>query len=598
MIKRFGALWYSLNGRLRLCGAVAIIGIAAATLFSLASSWQAAYGEVSDYFLRVEAEMTARLDAGLGDIQDVARNAGYSIAVQRFLLFNNPETVIMNYNPAVEHITNVLSNTEYVRNIYLRNAGGRYLRANRDHLTEILRGTETHARGVVLDRPLFDILSGEEDGTGLYFYLPVYNVLWVGRTNEILCGIYCDLSSITSAPVFRERDPGGTVLLLYKNSIVSASRGISPAEQEDLSRMSQSRRRLKIGGQLCYAIKVTLSEGQGRGRTGSGQLWDCIYFIPERMVIASILSRVNRGFLILSAVVFLVILILALIIHSVNAGVSRMVGDFNALDYGGQLPLRSPRLKELEIIFRSAGLMLKRINTAVMREQEANGKLLEAVTAQAQAEFMSYRTQINPHFLFNTLECMRAKARSSKDPDLETMISSMSRMFRYSLYAKPMVSFSLELEHMQNYMRVINIRSGGRYTLKTRVSTAAMDRLVPSMILQPLVENSITHGFVALSQNNCVIFLEATCSGYPGEPMRLRLADNGAGMENPEVLLSSLEEEGYRTGITHALYNILKRMRLSFGSGFHFAIKSKAGHYTVIEMLIPAEAELAIPEIK
>ncbi|MDR2785127.1 MAG: histidine kinase [Treponema sp.] len=596
----FAGGWHSLNGRLRLCGAVAIMGIAAAVAFSFVSSWRAAYDDVYEYFRGTEAEMSVRLAASLDDIQRAVRNAGYSIAVQRFLLSNNPETVIMNYGVAGEHVSNTLNASEYCRNIYLQNEGGRYLRANRYRITEIRQGIAGNASGIILNRPLFDVRRNKENRDELYFYFPVYNILWTERTNRIICAAACDMSAITSSLPFTEGDPGGAILLLYKNRIVSSSRDISAEEREALLSAVPGQGRARIRGKSCLTIKVSLPETLGRGNSAQ-QFWDCIYFIPESAVFSRIFSLMNRGLFMLAAVLLLIILILALLIHSVNTGVWRLVEDLNVLEYRQKHVLRKPRLKELELISRSVGLMLERINGAMRREQEINEKLLAAVTAQAQAEFMSYRTQINPHFLFNTLECMRAMAHSSgrEGASLETMISSMSRMFRYSIYAKPMVSLSLEIEHARNFMRVMNIRSGGRYTLKERLSKEAADRLVPSMLLQPLVENSISHGFAGRSGGNCVMLLKASLSSEG--LLRLRFTDNGAGMEKEELeaLMERLEKTGGGSGeVVHALHNIRRRMRLCFGEGFSFDIRSRRGHYTIIEMLIPAGPELAIPEIK
>jgi two-component system sensor histidine kinase YesM len=125
--------------------------------------------------------------------------------------------------------------------------------------------------------------------------------------------------------------------------------------------------------------------------------------------------------------------------------------------------------------------MIDRIRDTAKREKEANEKLPEAVTSQAEAEFMSYRTQINPHFLFNSLECMRSIAHNAREAgtekgDLELMIQALSMMFRYSLYAKPMVSLSMELEHIRNYINVMNIRSNGKYKMMIRSDGYAGER--------------------------------------------------------------------------------------------------------------------------
>ncbi|GHV67236.1 hypothetical protein AGMMS49928_03820 [Spirochaetia bacterium] len=595
-----------MNGRLRLCGAIAVFGIVAAAFFSFAASWRTAYGEVYGFFRAAEAEMIARLNSSLEEFQAAARNAGYSITVQRFLLSNNPEIVIRNYTAALEHISGELNRAASCKNIFLRSAGGRYIRANRHRLSEILEGTEAYAGadGVTLNRPFIDVLpagEGPEGRNELYFFLPVYNVLWVNRTNEILCVAVGDMSGLTLGPRFLEWDSEGAAVLLYRNSLISSSRKITTEEQTALSVITQGQGRVRIGGKQCLTIKVSLPETLSRSSQGvltefpAEQFWDYVYFVPESLVISRVFSQMNKGLPLLTAVVISIILIMVLIIHSVNTGVAHMVDDLNTLELGRQPPLRKPHLKELEIISHSIDFMLMRINSAVQREQEANEKLLGAVTAQARAEFMSYRSQINPHFLFNTLECMRSMAHQKGNENLETMISSMSRLFRYSLYAKPMVSLALELDHVHNYMRVMNIRSGNRYRLNIIADKPAGERELPSMILQPLVENSITHGFA--DRTGGAILILARISGDDGT-LLLRLVDNGSGIggEDLRALREKLiypNDEG-----RGALHNIRRRMLMSFGEGFSLDISSKQGHYTRVEMRVPGKVELSLPEIK
>jgi two-component system sensor histidine kinase YesM len=117
------------------------------------------------------------------------------------------------------------------------------------------------------------------------------------------------------------------------------------------------------------------------------------------------------------------------------------------------------------------------------------------------------------------------------------------------------------------------------------------------MILQPLAENSITHGFAGSAQGNCTMLLDASCGGDDRDSLRLRFADNGIGI--PEELAENIQKElGRDGGTAHALQNIYRRMKLCFGESFDFSIRSRIGHYTIIEMQIPEEAELDIPEIK
>jgi two-component system sensor histidine kinase YesM len=603
----FGDIWDSLGGRLRICGVAAIAGIAAATLFSFVSAWRSAYDTVNDYFRKTETEMALRLKNSIDDIQSAVRNAGYSIAIQRVLLSSTPETAVKNFNTAVDHITGILNASQSCRNIYIQNSEGRHLWANRYRLAEMRESIAANIPGGVLNRPLFETRRNEEGWDELYFYSPVYNILWSERSSRIICAAACDMSGITAASSVMESGFEGTVLLLYKNRIVSSSREISPEEREVLPQTVSGRGRMAIGGENCLTIKVSLPGTPGRGTEElSEQLWDCIYFISEKAVISRILSQMNKGLPLLSAVMLLIIFIMALLIHSVNTGVSRLVEDLNVLEYRQKHSLSRPRLRELALISHSVGLMLDRINGAALREREIGEKLLDAVTAQAQAEFMSYRSQINPHFLFNTLECMRVMARKSGGGDLETMISAMSRMFRYSLYAKPMVSLRQELDHVRNYMRVMNIRSGNRFTLNITAAEDAADWEVPSMTLQPLVENAISHGFADRGEG--AITIKAVRDETDGR-LFLRVADNGKGiapedLEKLKQKLSSGENsetgnaETFGSKTAGALYNIQRRMRFCFGEAFSMEIVSKPGFYTVARMRVPARMQLALPEIR
>ena len=583
-------LWFSLHGRIRICLVIFFFGIALAAMYAFVSSWMSVQSALRRYFDAAEAEIRLNMESYFQSLENAARRAGYSITVQQYLLAENPETVIFSFPAAAAHITDSLGLTGNCLNIYLEAENRRYLRSNLSYLDEIRRLLkEKVPRGSAVSRPFFAGVSDIQDrSAGLLLYVfPVYSVL-SNRPQNIITGVLvCGMEAAAKAPFSADFDGDAGSFLLYKDRVIFSSPGFEYMPETLLADVKPGQYRVSINGGYYLTIKVSMPE----------RSWDYIYLIPEASVFTRVFAMMNKSIPILSAAVLLMILFVILIVSSVNSGIMRMVEDLNSLEYGRQPGLGKPRLKELELISRSVDFMLGRINRAVQREQEANEKLLGAVTAQAQAEFMSYRAQINPHFLFNTLECMRAMAHSSRDAQLEIMISSMSRMFRYSLYAKPMVSLSLELEHLQNYMNVMNIRSGGRYTLRLNIDGEAGSRMVPSMILQPLAENAVTHGFAKIERINAVIMAQAICAEGPQGPVLLRFADNGVGIE--EAALKTLRENSEaQNGAAHALCNIRRRMRLSFGGSFSFSIKSKPGYYTVIEMRIPAEAELAIPEIK
>ncbi|MDR1655588.1 MAG: histidine kinase [Treponema sp.] len=612
MLKR---LWHSLNGRIRICLVISILGMTAASLYAFVSTWISVHTEVYRFFYTAEDQLRMRMESYFDEIENIARRVGYSLTVQQYLLSDVPETVIFSYSAAASHIADSSGLAGTYKNIFLRAGNRRYLRANLSYLGEIQTNLENSVfwQKHRIIKPFFAKCATPGNSALVIYYFPVFSILSSRPENVITGALVCGMDPVIDSPFFPGPDAEGTAMLLYDDSIIYSNAVVADSEKAVLDRVEEGQSRIRMDGRQYLTIKISVPSKSLQEDEPSVLRWDYIYYIPETVLVSRVFSRMNRGLFIMGSVVILLIIILALIMRSVNTGIGRMTEDLDTLWYDGAVSGRKPEgnhamrsrwgmtaairqghLEELEHISRSVSLMLERINNAVFREQEANDRLLEAVTAQARAEFMGYRTQINPHFLFNTLECMRAMAHNGRDTVLETMISSMSRMFRYSIYSKPMLSLKMELEHVENYMKVMNIRSGGKYTLKIEAPPEAAEWLVPSMILQPLAENSIAHGFVEPPHSNCVILIQAR--PVNGRSLLLRLTDNGSGIKEEELPL--LKESLNSGDGIDALHNIYRRMRICFGKDFSFEIKSKQGSYTLVEMLIPGIAELAIPEIK
>jgi two-component system sensor histidine kinase YesM len=181
------------------------------------------------------------------------------------------------------------------------------------------------------------------------------------------------------------------------------------------------------------------------------------------------------------------------------------------------------------------------------------------------------------------------------DGDMETVISSLALMFRYSLYARTMVLFSQELEHVHNYIKVLNVIHSGKYQLDIRVGKRALSRTVLSMILQPLAENAVFHGFAGRTDKNNRIVIRAFCARRDGV-LVVSVFDNGEGLSVEELAALTAQIHGPENNEPDlegrkALQNIYRRMTMSFGGNFSMNVKSKKGSFTKIEMHIPEKSE-------
>ncbi|WP_281288235.1 sensor histidine kinase [Paenibacillus methanolicus] len=120
--------------------------------------------------------------------------------------------------------------------------------------------------------------------------------------------------------------------------------------------------------------------------------------------------------------------------------------------------------------------------------------------SQWQAEFSSLESQINLHFLYNTLNCISSIGLEYGSREIAQMTSCMSKIFRYSIKKDELVQIGEELDCMQAYMKIISIRYENKFSMDMHVDERLLEMKTPKMILQPIVENSVYHGLERMDQ--------------------------------------------------------------------------------------------------
>lgn len=193
------------------------------------------------------------------------------------------------------------------------------------------------------------------------------------------------------------------------------------------------------------------------------------------------------------------------------------------------------------------------------RNSEA-AKAARAESAAQEAQLTMLRYQLNPHFLFNTLNAVQSLVSSQRTERATQMIASLSEFLRYSLYTdgKKLVSVEQELEAIALYLNIEQARFRERLTVNYDIDPEARAELMPSMLLQPLVENAIKFA-VAPSEQGGSISIAAQREGYF---LELSITDSGYGHSHKS------EFEG--TGV--GLQNIRQRLENSYGSDFSFQL--------------------------
>lgn len=212
-------------------------------------------------------------------------------------------------------------------------------------------------------------------------------------------------------------------------------------------------------------------------------------------------------------------------------------------------------------------------------------KVLQMEIRNKESEIKALQEKINPHFLYNTLDSIYLKAMKAKDYETADMIYSLSHIFRLTLSrGSDLISIKNEKELMKNYLYLQKIRFKDRLDYSIIIDEKMLDIKIPKLILQPFVENSITHG---IGKSNLHIQVEV--EGYDDQDaIYFTVKDNGSGID-PEILKTILGEYGNNVDEKphgFAISNVKERLRLYYGDSQTFKILSSKGEGTVVEIKI------------
>lgn len=230
---------------------------------------------------------------------------------------------------------------------------------------------------------------------------------------------------------------------------------------------------------------------------------------------------------------------------------------------------------------------IQKLMADVVKEQVQKEKLH---TRQKEVEFKMLASQINPHFLYNTLETIRMKAMVNKQKEIAELVMMLAKTMRYNIQVTDqLVTLKAELQMVEYYLKIQNYRFGDRITSEIQVEPDMdMNALMMPLTIQPFVENAFIHGLEAKdSDGRLLIYV-----GMMGEDIRIEISDNGIGMDYYELgkLRKSLHEEN--SDQTHiGVHNVNQRIKILCGEEYGVQIESKEGSGTKVIITLPYPLE-------
>lgn len=346
---------------------------------------------------------------------------------------------------------------------------------------------------------------------------------------------------------------------------------------------------LEIARSERYDERMELLERNIRGETGltlliesymNGYINDEVREMArlERQISSQMRALITATFVIVGMLLIAVMLWYSV---SVSTKITLPIGKLaEKVQHVGEMQLDTEPLDteitELQTLDHGINDMAQRIYV-LMNKQIENQRSLH------RAELELLQAQINPHFLYNTLDSIAILAEMDRNEDVINMVTSLSVFFRNSLNrGRDIISLQAEREQVTSYLEIQQIRYSDILTYEIHIPDELLSCSVPKLILQPLVENALYHGI----KNKRTLGKIIITGEDAGDDLYLRIIDNGAGMDEEQIqaLQAGIYADNH-TGL--GLVNVHKRIRLYCGEGYGLSFQSKPGEGTTVTVRLP-----------
>lgn len=323
---------------------------------------------------------------------------------------------------------------------------------------------------------------------------------------------------------------------------------------------------------------VTLKHSTGKIYIGYREIigtnWYLITVIPTASITMStrvLLVRFILIYFFLIAIAFVIAIILANSIAKRVAGVTILMQSVKQ-----KKPIHintSPGRDEIGVLVDTYNYMVDEIENLM--------------TEQSKAELRALQAQINPHFLYNTLDMINWLSKSGKSDEVTKAIQALSKFYKLTLSkGNATVSIADELQHVSLYVQLQNMRYKNKIDFITDIPEEILDYEMPNLILQPIIENAIQHGILEKESKQGTIVI----TGWLENTMIVFLiSDNGVGIPD-EKLQNILTGKGTSSkGSNIGVYNTHHRLQLFYGEKFGLSYRSIPNVETEVEIRIPAK---------
>ena len=319
--------------------------------------------------------------------------------------------------------------------------------------------------------------------------------------------------------------------------------------------------------------------------------WE-IRYISQKSVIQRYMNRMQKAniitdILIIISLLFITLLLYVNVIRPIRRQMNFVMGYVRDTNQRISV-VENNEFGELACKINEMLDGIEALNIKILKSKE---KYLELEYQKKRTEMIAYKSQLNPHFMYNTLDCIRGMALYKEEREIASLTGALSQMFRYIVKGDEIVSIRDDLKNLRRYAMIIDYRFMGEYKIIEKVDKDIEDIKIPKMIIQPLLENAVLHGLEPKPQKGMVTI---TIREHKDNDIMITVSDDGCGMTK-EVLQYQREciYQFNETGIGHkhetgiGLANVYKRLKLFYDDHVLFEIDSEWNKGTTVTIVIP-----------
>lgn len=309
--------------------------------------------------------------------------------------------------------------------------------------------------------------------------------------------------------------------------------------------------------------------------------WFMVTVLPADALIHQGNLLMLQYILVYLGMLFLTFLMAHSLAHSVTNRLSSIISQMNQIRHGTPVPMDSPIYHdEVGDLIDTYNYMTRKMEQ-LMEDQRKSAEELRI------AEFNSLQAQINPHFLYNTMDMINWMALQGQTSEISSAVQKLSRFYKLTLSRKNSIStIGDEEEHVSIYLQIQNMRYHDNISFISDIPDELTEYQIPKLTLQPVIENSVLHGILEKDSKSGTIVLTGWMED---QDVVLLISDDGVGIP-PDKLSDIISGSGAGSGkgTNIAVYNTHRRFQILYGSSYGLSYTSQQGQGTEVQIRLPA----------